>query len=73
MTYFNLNGGANISDYDVYRKESMSGGLGFSKTKMIKVLEKHFKILEIRKMKNIVEGDYYGLDICWAVLMTKKK
>lgn len=73
LTCFNLDGGANISDYDVYRKESMSGGLGFSKEKMIKVLESHFEILEIRKMKSMGDTDYYGVDICWAVFMSKKK
>lgn len=31
MTCFNLDGGANITDYDVYRDYSMHGGLGFSK------------------------------------------
>lgn len=69
---FNLDGGANISDYDVYRRESMSGGLAFSKVKLEKILQQYFDVLEIRKMRNIEDNKSFGINICWAVLMKKK-
>ena len=45
MTCFNLDGGANISDYDVYRDYSMHGGLGFSEYKIKKILSHYFDII----------------------------
>jgi len=72
LTCFNLDGGANISDYDVYKKETMAGGLGYSEKKLVKVLEQYFEVIEIRKMKDMTCGQYYGLSICWAVTMRKR-
>lgn len=72
LTCFNLKGGADLSDYDVYRKESMSGGLGFSEEKMKKVLVPYFEIVELREMKELNGESAYGKDICWAVLMKKR-
>lgn len=50
MTCFNLNGGANISDYDVYKDFSMQGGIGFSEYKLKRILETYFEIIEFREM-----------------------
>jgi SAM-dependent methyltransferase len=73
MTCFNLDGGANISDYDVYRDYSMHGGLGFSEYKLKKILETHFNIVEFRKMQESNNPDVFGKDFLWVALMTKKK
>ena len=54
MICFNLKGGANISDYDVYRDNSMHGGLGFSEYKLKTILEPYFEIIEFREM---IESD----------------
>lgn len=72
LTCFNLKGGVNISDYDVYREASMQGGLGFSEVKMKKVLEPYFEIIEFREMKELNDESTFGKDICWTVLMKKK-
>jgi len=72
MTCFNLDGGANISDYDVYRDYSMHGGLGFSQYKLRKILETHFNIVEFRQMYEANNPDIFGKDFLWVVLMTKK-
>ncbi|MGG5461124.1 class I SAM-dependent methyltransferase [Clostridium sp. B9] len=72
MTCFDLEGGANISDYDVYRDYSMHGGLGFSEYKLKTILESHFKIIEFRKMKESKDPNIYGKDFLWVVLMKKK-
>ena len=72
LTCFNLKGGANISDYDVYRDFSMKGGLGFSEDKLKAVLEQNFTICEIREMKEITDGSLFGKEFLWTVLMKKK-
>lgn len=72
MTCFNLNGGANISDYDVYKEYSMQGGIGFSDYKLKKILETYFKIVEFREMIESNNPKVYGKNILWAVLMKKK-
>ena len=71
LVCFNLQGGANISDFDVYREYSMKGGLGFSEYKLKEVLTPFFEIVEFRQMKKI-KTDLFGEDFLWTVLMKKK-
>lgn len=71
LVCFNLDGGTNISDYEVYQEKSMQGGLGYTKEKLCKILEPYFNIDEIRTMKSNV-ANTFGTDLCWAVSMTKK-
>ena len=73
MTCFNLDGGANISDYDVYRDYSMHGGLGFSEYKLKKILGTYFNIVEFSKMQESNNPDVFGKDFLWVALMTKRK
>lgn len=72
MTCFNLRGGANISDYDVYREYSMHGGLGFSEYKLKASLEPYFDIVEFREMKESTDENIFGKSFMWTVLMKKK-
>lgn len=72
MTCFNEKGGANISDYDVYRDFSMHGGIGFSEHKLKEILGHYFEIIEIREMIESNNVYIYGKDILWTVLMKKK-
>jgi SAM-dependent methyltransferase len=72
MVCFNLKGGANISDYDVYRDYSMHGGLGFSECKLRTILENYFEIIEFRQMKESVNEGIFGEAFLWTVLMKKK-
>lgn len=72
MTCFNLKGGANISDYDVYRECSMHGGIGFSEYKIKSILETYFKIVEFREMKESIDDNIFGKSFLWTVLMKKK-
>jgi len=71
LVCFNLKGGANISDYDVYRELSMKGGLGFSEYKLKEVLKQFFEIIEFREMDRDNTGDVFGEDFLWTVLMRK--
>lgn len=72
MTCFNLDGGANISDYDVYRDYSMHGGLGFSEYKIKTILNNYFDILDFRKMKETDNVKIFGKDFMWVILLKKK-
>lgn len=71
LTCFNLKGGANITDFDVYRHYSMKGGIGFSQEKLLAVLTPYFKIDELREMREITDGSLFGKDFLWAVQMRK--
>lgn len=72
MTCFNSDGGADISDYDVYRDCSMHGGMGFSEEKIRKILENYFHIIELRRMKESDDPNVFGKDFMWVILMKKK-
>jgi SAM-dependent methyltransferase len=72
MVCFNLKGGVNISDYDVYRDNSMRGGLGFSEYKLKTILEPYFEIIEFREMKESTDENIFGKSFMWTVLMKKK-
>lgn len=72
MNCFNLNGGANISDYDVYRDYSMHGGIGFSEYKLKTILESYFNIIEVREMKEVEDENIFGKSFMWTILMKKK-
>jgi len=71
LVCFNLQGGANISDFDVYREYSMKGGLGFSEYKLKEILTPFFDIIEFNQMKEI-KPNLFGEKYLWTVLMKKK-
>ena len=72
MEIFNENGGADLTDYQVYVERSMKGGLAYSEEKLKKVLSPYFNINQIRKMKEISDGSAFGKNFCWAILMEKR-
>jgi len=73
MICFNLKGGANISDYDVYRDNSMKGGLGFSEDKLKEILKPYFEIVEIREMIESTDDNIFGKSFLWTVIMKKRR
>lgn len=72
MICFNLKGGANISDYDVYRDNSMQGGMGFSEYKLKTILEPYFEIIEFREMIESDNENVFGKSFLWTILMKKR-
>lgn len=72
LTAFNLKGGANISDYEVYREFSMHGGIGFSEFKLKSILSPYFEIVELREMKEVSDNSLYGKSFCWTILMKRR-
>lgn len=71
LVCFNEKGGNPITDYDVYRKESMAGGLGYSEEKLSKVLIPFFDIVEFREMEDGEEDKTFGQPTLWTVLLRK--
>lgn len=71
LVCFNLNGGTNVSDYEVYEQKSMKGGLGFSEEKLRKILTPYFDVTDMRVM-NTEMDNAFGTELCWAVTMKKK-
>ncbi|MBM7691440.1 SAM-dependent methyltransferase [Peribacillus deserti] len=52
-------GGAEITDWDVYRLGSLRGGLGFTEAKL-RAIFKDFEVIEIRRMKDINDENIFG-------------
>lgn len=71
LVCFNEKGGAALSDYDVYRKCTMGGGLAYSEKRLRSILEPNFEIIEIRTMKEVQGEELFGRDFLWCVLMKK--
>lgn len=64
-------GGAEISDWDVYRMMSLKGGLGYSEEKLREIF-KDFKEIEIRKMLEIEQpNNLFGVKGLTTALFQK--
>jgi SAM-dependent methyltransferase len=75
LTCFNTGGeigGADLTDWDVYREYSLKGGLGFKKEKLVDIFSELTPI-EIRKMKDMEQqSEMFGVAGLWAALFQKK-
>lgn len=64
-------GGANISDWEVYKDLSLKGGLGFTEEKL-RIIFKDFEEIEIRRMKELNQSiDLFGISGLWTALFRK--
>ncbi|WP_423406691.1 class I SAM-dependent methyltransferase [Heyndrickxia sp. MSNUG] len=65
-------GGAEISDWDVYRLKSLKGGLGFTEEKLKRIFQ-DFEVVEIRKMRDVSQdGPLFGTSALWTALFKKQ-
>ena len=65
-------GGADISDWEVYRSRSIKGGLGFTDDKL-RTIFKDFEEVEIRRMKEIKQSnEAFGTSALYTALFRKK-
>lgn len=65
-------GGADISDWDVYRLKSLKGGLGFTEEKL-KTIFQEFEVIEIRKMRDVYQDEpLFGKAALWTALFKKQ-
>ncbi|PGL28101.1 SAM-dependent methyltransferase [Bacillus cereus] len=64
-------GGADITDWEVYRLRSLKGGLGFTDEKL-RTIFKDFSEIEIRRMKGIKQSnEVFGMPALWTALFMK--
>jgi len=64
-------GGADISDWEVYRLRSLKGGLGFTEEKLRKIF-RDFKEIEIRKMRQLDQAEgVFGVDGLMTAIFKK--
>lgn len=66
-------GGADLSDWEVYKVRSLNGGLGFTEAKL-RILFKDFSEIEIRRMEKLNQSnDLFGVAGLWTALFSKKE
>lgn len=64
-------GGSDISDWEVYRVQSLNGGLGFTDERL-RTIFKDFEEIEIRRMKDIADNEeVFGVSGLWTALFRK--
>lgn len=64
--------GSEITDWDVYRRWSLQGGLAYSEEKLREIF-KGFEVIEIRKMEQIEQPNtMFGESFLWTALFKKK-
>jgi SAM-dependent methyltransferase len=69
---FRPEGGSGLTDLQVYEQRTLGGGLGYSESSLREIFESHFKIVEIRRMNEMLPSDKaFGKDFLWAVRMLK--
>jgi SAM-dependent methyltransferase len=68
-----LGGGAEISDWEVYRQRNMKGGLAYSKERLLSLFADAFEPVELRIMREIEQpGDVFGKDFLWVGLFERR-
>lgn len=66
-------GGAEISDWEVYRGWSMKGGLAYPPERLLPILGDSFECLELRRMRAIEQpSDRFGVDCSNACLFRRR-
>ncbi|KZZ84712.1 class I SAM-dependent methyltransferase [Bacillus sp. SJS] len=64
-------GGADITDWEVYRQKSLMGGLGFTEEKL-RTIFKDFEVVEMRRMRQIPQSaEVFGVSGLWSALFRK--
>ncbi|PLT28863.1 class I SAM-dependent methyltransferase [Peribacillus deserti] len=65
-------GGAEISDYEVYRLWSLKGGLGFTEEQLRSIFN-DFEVIEMRRMTDVADDTVFGVpDLMTALFRLKK-
>jgi SAM-dependent methyltransferase len=72
LTCFRPEGGSGFSDYDVYERRSLGGGLGYTEERLREIWSHGLQVRAIRQMsKQGAESEFFGADFLW-VLMAQK-
>ncbi|UOQ45158.1 methyltransferase domain-containing protein [Halobacillus salinarum] len=70
LVCFTPEGGADITDWEVYRHYSMQGGIGYEEERLKELFKKEFHFHTFRRMKKMEQSDdLFGEDFLWTSLM----
>ena len=73
MICFTPEGGAGLTDLQVYEQRTLGGGLGFSEQTLRPIFEHDFELVEIRRMMEMhPANELYGKDFLQAVRLQRR-
>jgi SAM-dependent methyltransferase len=74
LVCFRPEGGSSLTDWQVYDRRSMGGGLGYTQERLRTLFEPRFDIVEIRQMKEMDPScRLFGKAFLWTLLLRKNK
>lgn len=74
LVCFRPEGGSGLTDWQVYDRRSMGGGLGYTEDRLRSIFSPHFDILEIRQMREMDPSSrLFGKDFLWTLLLRKNQ
>lgn len=72
LTCFRPEGGSGLSDEEVYQRNSLGGGLGYTEERLRAVWSRHLQVQIIRQMrKSEAASGLFGEDFLWVLLARK--
>jgi SAM-dependent methyltransferase len=72
LSCFRPEGGSSLSDYDVYERRTLGGGLGYTEEQLRNVWSHGLQVRLIRQMKTPnAESGLFGVGFLWALLAQK--
>ena len=72
LTCFRPEGGSGLSDYEVYQRRTLGGGLGYTEEHLRKIWSHGLQVRVVLQMKKpSAESGLFGEDFLWALLAQK--
>ncbi|MBG9389887.1 class I SAM-dependent methyltransferase [Caenimonas aquaedulcis] len=72
MTCFRPEGGSGLSDEEVYERETLGGGLGYTEARLRELWSGAFTIVGVRQMQEAPQGGgVFGKSFLWTMLARK--
>ncbi|EJR29906.1 class I SAM-dependent methyltransferase [Bacillus mycoides] len=66
-------GGAEMTDWDIYRLKRTRGGIAFTKEKLLRLFSQSFDLIEFRSMRECDANEQlYGREFLWTTLWQKR-
>lgn len=73
LTCFRPEGGSGLSDYEVYERRTLAGGLGYTGERLRQIWSQGLQVQDIRQMqKPGKESGLFGEDFLWVMLAQKR-
>lgn len=73
LVCFDWETGSKLNDLEVYRQQSLGGGLGYHDHQLKTLFKNDFKFIELRKMREMTDLDKkFGKNFLWTLLAQKK-